>query len=419
MSSVENCDKAYYDEVYGTFQNAESLLFYANQLAVLSHNSWWNHGPSGFGNKFGSSAAATFGDGWKGFFEKWSQDTSLVQNQVDRKRSYEWSIVGDWTLQKYYPEQLRWDSPRIVPGWFGAENQEGDIAVADISRNGRVDLLVFHIDNPTGENHGYYRIGWDLDNSGVAQSWSPVKTVPGWFGAEDQGAGVALADINRNGTVDLLVFHVDNPAGENHGYYRIGWNLNAAGDPTGGWSPVKAVPGWFGAENQGAGVTLADINGNSSQDLIVYHIDHPAGGNHGYYRIGWNLNAAGDVTGGWSTIKSIPGWFGSENQGGGIAVADLNGDGMAELIVFHIDHPSGGNRGYFRIGWNLNAAGDVTGGWSEVMAVPGWFGSENQGAGFAVSDIHGKGRKDFVVYHIDNPGGENQGYYRIGWNLST
>jgi subtilisin family serine protease/flagellar basal body rod protein FlgC len=312
---------------------------------------------------------------------------------------------------------LRWDSPRLVPGWFGSENQEGDIAVFDISRNGRADLLVFHIDNPGGENHGYYRIGWNLDNFGNASFWSPVKLVPGWFGAEDQGAGVALADINRNGTVDLLVFHVDNPGGDNHGYYRIGWNLNTAGDPTGGWSPIKAIPGWFGWENQGAGVALADINGNGSQDLIVYHIDNPGGENHGYYRIGWNLNAAGDVTGGWSAIKAIPGWFGSEDQGGGIAIADINGNGRPDLIVFHIDNPGGDNRGYYRIGWNLNAVGDVTGGWSEVRAVPGWFGWENQGGGVAVSDIDGNGRKDLVVYHIDNPGGENHGYYRIGWNL--
>ena len=48
-----------------------------------------------------------------------------------------------------------------------------------------------------------------------------VRAVPGWFGAEDQGADVALADVSGNGRPDLLVLHVDNPGGENHGYYRV------------------------------------------------------------------------------------------------------------------------------------------------------------------------------------------------------
>lgn len=92
----------YSDPRYGTFQNAESLLFYANQLAVLCHAGWWNHGPSGFGEKFGLTAEATFGDGWRAFHEKWAQDATLIQQFAERKRSYEWGIVGDWTLQKQY-----------------------------------------------------------------------------------------------------------------------------------------------------------------------------------------------------------------------------------------------------------------------------------------------------------------------------
>ena len=30
------------------------------------------------------------------------------------------------------------------------------------SGNGRMDLVVFHVDNPGGENHGYYRVISDL-----------------------------------------------------------------------------------------------------------------------------------------------------------------------------------------------------------------------------------------------------------------
>ncbi|NPD21912.1 trypsin-like peptidase domain-containing protein [Corallococcus exiguus] len=305
-----------------------------------------------------------------------------------------------------------------VPGWFGWEDQGADIAVADLNHSGRPDLLVFHIDNPGGENHGYYRVGWDLSATGnVTGGWSSIKPVPGWFGDEDQGAGIAMADINRNGQSDLVIFHIDNPEGENHGYYRIGWDLDANGDVTGGWSPIKPVPGWFGWEDQGAAIAVADVSRNGQSDLVVFHLDNPEGENHGYYRIGWNLDANGDVTGGWSPVKPVPDWFGWENQGAGIAIGDVNGDGWLDLVVFHLDNPEGENHGYYRIGYRLDANGDVTGGWSPIKPVPGWFGWEDQGAGIALARINDTPQDDLVIFHVDNPGGENHGYYRTVWDL--
>ncbi len=315
-------------------------------------------------------------------------------------------------------EALRWSDVKAVPGWFGSQNQGADIAVADVNRNGQPDLVVFHIDNPGGENHGYYRIGWNLDGNGdVRGGWSDIKSVPGWFGAEDQGAGIAIASISRGRTPDLVVFHIDNPGGENHGYYRIGWNLDNNGDVTGGWSDVIAVPGWFGAQDQGAGIAIADINGNGRPDLVVFHVDNPGGENHGYYRIGWNLNTNGDVTGGWSDVIAVPGWFGAQDQGAGIAIADITGNGRPDLVVFHVDNPGGENHGYYRIGWNLDDSGHVTGGWSNIIAVPGWFGAQDQGAGIALTDLTRNNRPDLVVFHVDNPGGENHGYYRVAFDL--
>jgi hypothetical protein len=176
-----------------------------------------------------------------------------------------------------------------------------------------------------------------------------VRAVPGWFGWEDQGADIALFDINANGRPDLVVFHVDNPGGDNHGYYRIGWNLDVNGNVTGGWSTIKSVPGWFGWENQGSGIALFDINGNGRRDLIVFHLDNPEGDNHGYYRIGWNLDANGNVSGGWGPVTAVPGWFGWENQGAGIAVADINRTGRQDLVAFHVDNPGGDNHGYYRV----------------------------------------------------------------------
>jgi IgA Peptidase M64 len=193
--------------------------------------------------------------------------------------------------------------------------------------------------------------------------WSDVKAVPGWFGAEDQGAGIALADISGNGRPDLVVFHLDNPGGENHGYYRIGWNLNSAGEVTGAlgalWSDVRSVPGWYGAENQGAAIAVGDARGSGQVDMVVYHIDNPAGENHGYYRIGRRVNFGGDIADGTTAPKAIPGWFGAENQGAGLALSDISGNGRMDLVVFHVDNPGGENHGYYRIGWNLSNFGDV------------------------------------------------------------
>src|SRR3954469_15205946 len=58
---------------------------------------------------------------------------------------------------------------------------------------------------------------------------------------------------------------------------------------------------------------------------------------------------------GLSEPRTVPGWIGDETRGAGITTVDLDGDGVRELVVFHVDDASGGNRAYYRIGWRLGA----------------------------------------------------------------
>jgi hypothetical protein len=90
--------------------------------------------------------------------------------------------------------------------------------VADLGHDGGLDMITFWVDNPQRENYGYLRFNTLPD---------PVR-VPGWWGHSTQGAGMALADLNGNGRPEVILAHVDNPTGENFGYVRIGWEV---GDP--------------------------------------------------------------------------------------------------------------------------------------------------------------------------------------------
>lgn len=298
-----------------------------------------------------------------------------------------------------------------IPDWFSSENQGGNIAVADLTGTGNQDLLVIAVDSPPGQKRGIYRIGRSLDAQGnVTGGWTPWIDVPDWFSFENQGVGAAVADVDKDGQPDLIVFMIDNPPGQNQGLYRIGKRLDANGNVQGGWGPWISIPDWFSSENQGGAVTVADLDGDGNFELIVAMVDNPPGPNRGLYRIGRKLDADGNVTGGWTPWIDVPDWFSWENQGLGVAITELENAGQFDLVVFQIDNAIDQNQAFYKIGRNLDINGNVSD-WSLWRGVPAWFAWENQGGGIA--PLGANGTRSMVVMMVDNPPGQNAGYYRV------
>ena len=308
-----------------------------------------------------------------------------------------------------------------IPDWTSWENQGANIAVADLDKDGLPELIVLRVDHSTsGPNRGFYRVGRRLDTLGnMTGGWGPWIEIPHWNSNENQGAGIAVADFGDDG-LGLIIFQIEHrEPGPNNGLYRIGRKLDAQGNVTDGWSDWQQIPEWDSWRDQGAAIAVTDLDGDGLPDLVVFHIDdfhtnNPNRPNKGRYRVGSGLTRDGLVNS-WSRWFEVD-WFSWFNQGAGIAMADLDGNGRPELIVFQIDDPhqenAGENAGWIRVGWNLDLQGRVQDGWGPWTKFDGWGSWEDQGGGLALASF-GAGRPKAIVFHVDNPPGLNAGRYAL------
>ena len=282
---------------------------------------------------------------------------------------------------------------------------------------GQRHLVVMMVDDGPQQNRGLYRLGRNLDAAGkVTGPWTQWLEVPDWFSWDNQAVDVAVADLTATGGADLVTFMIDNGPQQNRGLYRVGKGLDVNGAVTGGWTLWIDVPDWFSWDNQGGGIAVTPPDATGERDLVVFMIDNGTQQNRGLFRVGKGFDANGVVAGGWTPWIDIPDWFSWENQGGSIAVADLE-DGSRDLIVFMIDNTvqagnnGGQNQGFFKIGRKLGADGMVANWNANWSPLPFWFSWENQGGGIDVANL-GAGRK-LLSLMVDNPPGQNAGLYQV------
>ena len=102
-TAPENADTAAYtDPMFGRWQNAESILFYTNCLALLGRSKVFNDDGHQFVDGL-TAAGATLGRGWHNVF---AADANAAPEGADVgeraarcKKSYPWNLLGDCTLR--------------------------------------------------------------------------------------------------------------------------------------------------------------------------------------------------------------------------------------------------------------------------------------------------------------------------------
>ena len=246
----------------------------------------------------------------------------------------------------------------INPSWSSGDvDYHGHLSVGDIDQDGFLDVAVAVFLGPSG-----------FGSKGRAKAYSnqggTLESTPSWSTADRFFAfSCDLGDADSDGDLDLAVAtgepYFDPPdqnrlytndagsldtspswlsSGNDHTLDVAFGDIDGDGDldlafaPTGGATKVylqgpgglATTPGWTATDSNsmfGNTLTWSDVDGDGDLELAISDNNQLTGG-AGVFKIYDNLGA---------TLATTPFWSDFGGQVSGVALADLNGDGLPEL----------------------------------------------------------------------------------------
>lgn len=296
------------------------------------------------------------------------------------------------------------------------------ITVADINRNGELDLVLFGGNQATDPATPGYIIGWDLgyptSDSFAPSRWSPMKPNSQY---QYSGAGRVI-DLNNNGYPEMYIPRIGDSGDEDDWAIRFGVDLDEYGNPEPRqyWVPFRPHGGHYWGT--GSGLDIADINGNDAPDVFIAVVMQFGDVR---YNIGWDLDVTSDPSTfdfGRTRDWQYDYWYRTPRMPFerdvlshvAVKLADIDGNGVLDLLVMGTD--DGASQLHYLVGWNLNASGQFES-WSEIKTYT-QFGSGMAGGGVVAYDFNGNGKLDLLVLGMDNAE-KHAFHYAIGWDLDS
>jgi hypothetical protein len=242
--------------------------------------------------------------------------------------------------------------------------------VADVNGDGMADIVGFAQNGvwvalATGQGN-FTQPTFELSAFGVtAGGWSSDNTYPR-----------EVADVNGDGMADVVGFAQSGvwtalATGQGH-FAQPTFGLFAFGVTAGGWSSDDTYPR-----------EVADVNGDGMADIVGFGQSGVwvslATGQGNFAQPTFELSAFGVTAGGWSSDDTYP-----------RKVADVNGDGMADIVGFgnagvYVSLATGG--GSFAAPIFALSSFGAAGGWTSENLYPR-----------EVADVNADGRADIVGF---------------------
>jgi subtilisin family serine protease len=199
-------------------------------------------------------------------------------------------------------------------------------------------------------------------STGVVSIWrSDGSILLGWpRQVSAVGVALALADLNKDGAKDIVIADYGAPNGSTGGSIIV---LD---------HDTTTLPGWPQTLDRPLSKpVVGDVDGDGTSEVVITSLDGASA---------YVLGADGRMKAGWPKVLSAAPLAATDRMGSIPALADIDGDGKADIVVGSADGKV--------VAWHGD--GTVVAGWPQTVACA-------RASSPAIGDIDGDGRLDVVV----------------------